>query len=145
MNAVHGLCVNHASIHRIGNKFIMRGVVSTPVPVTFPFSGRPVVGQVINVPMVTNNSIDVNLTGTTTYAGTLPTNNAVFTVNKVSPLGLTVVIGTITLTNASNFSCLLSGPGGLFSAGDVLQLVAPTVQDATLADVGITVFTMREV
>jgi hypothetical protein len=142
---LHGHCVNHSAINKIGHKFISpRAVITTPVPVTFPFSGKPLAGMVINVPMVTVNSVDDSLAGTRVYVGTLPTSDAVFTVKRITALGIVSTIGIITITSASQFSAVLSGGGASLSVGDVLQLVAPAVQDATLADVGITILTMRE-
>lgn len=139
---VQGYCPNHLQINKVGTRMITSGN-AFPVPITFPFSGKPAAGAIINVPMVTPNFIGPNLSATLVYSGTLATANAVFTVNRISG-GVTTEIGTITITNASNTSCTLTGTGAQFGTGDVLQLVAPATQDVTLANVGITIYTVRE-
>ena len=125
-----------------GAKWEAASGLTGTVPIAFPFAGKPAAGALVNVPMTIPLSIAGSLAGTTVFDTTLTTANAVFTVNKISG-GVTTALGTVTINSAGHTSATLAGTGGSLAIGDDLQVVAPNPQDATLADVGITIQTVR--
>lgn len=112
-----------------------------PIPLVIP--GKPAASQVYNVVMATAITIPANFVGTMAYQGTQATAAMVVSVNKISGGALTA-IGTLTLGTASKTAITLSTQAqASLGAGDVLQFAMPSVQDATGADIGITVLAAK--
>lgn len=112
------------------------------VPVAFSVPGKPAAAGMVNIAVTMALTIPSGLAGATVFDNALATANAVFTVNKISG-GVTTALGTVTITPTSHTSATLAGAGGSVVAGDTLQLAFPGTQDATLADVAITIATTR--
>jgi hypothetical protein len=113
------------------------------VPISFPFSDLPPPGGMVNVPMGFDLEVPMGLLGTRTFAINTPTDDATFVLNWVTEVTSTE-LGTITIPAGGATIPILAGPGGKLQAGDVMQIVCPQEQDASLADVGITVLTVRQ-
>ena len=111
------------------------------LPLGFVLPGKPAVSAVFHLVMAMAVVIPANFAGTVAYAGTVASANATFTLNHISG-ATTTEIGTIIFNTTGHTAIALSTQAAVsVAAGDVLQLVAPALQDATLADLGLTILT----
>jgi hypothetical protein len=110
------------------------------VPIAFPFSGKPTASASVYVPMPWALTVPASLAGSVAYCVTNPASAATFTLNRIRS-GATLALGTVQIGTGG--AVTLGGAGGSLAIGDVLQLTAPTAQDATLSDCGITILTTR--
>ena len=117
------------------------GGAEPPIAISFPFSGKPAVNAVVNIPVVFPIRLGQWLGGSISFAGVAPTGTVAFKLYKVVA-GVETEIGTIDF-DSSRPNGGWSGSSGSLATGDVLRMKAPAVQDATLADVGLTVWAER--
>ncbi len=89
-----------------------------------------VVPRAINFP--------VDLVGSLAKAGTAATSAAACTLRRNGSN-----IGTVDFAGAASAATFTLAGGAAFAAGDVLEMLAPSLQDATLADVSITLMASR--
>jgi len=99
------------------------------------FVGNPGDGATVMILTFTRSvTFAANFSGSQGTVGTNPTATATYTVNKNGSS-----VGTIQISTAGAFTFATSGGAAVsFAAGDRLTITAPSPQDATLADVGIT-------
>lgn len=108
------------------------GLTITQVPYDIASSviGKPANGDTIaSIVAVRAFTVASGLAGSYAKAGTAATGSSVFTVYKNG-----ASIGTFTF-GANGTVASFAGAGASFAAGDVLTLIAPSTQDATLADI----------
>jgi hypothetical protein len=108
-----------------------------------PYSqpGLPSAGAIYNVMCPYAFTIPVALAGTHAYAGTDATvADADFSLSKNGA----AAFGTIRFENGGGVT-LISASGASFNPGDRLTITAPGSQNATLANVGFTIYARRSV
>lgn len=113
------------------------------MPLPFSFSDKPGDGQMIHFALIDDVPITIpsGFTGTKSYVGTNPASTAVFTLYYVRS-GSPTSIGTLSISTGGTVT-LTSSSGYTSSSGDTLRMTAPSPQDATLADVCLTVEAAR--
>lgn len=108
-----------------------------PSIITISFAGKPDSGREVLIPLPKNRVVPNNFAGTVGYAAIAPTSSAIFIVSYVRA-GTDTVIGTITVLAASTAITLSIQSSVNLLTGDIFKVTAPAPQDASLANVGIT-------
>lgn len=104
---------------------------------SFGWTGLPVVGALRQFVLPYDCNLSANLAGWQTYANTTGTSSATFAVTLIQS-GTPVSLGNITFGSGSHTGTLPTFSATPMFPGDVLQVLPPATQDATLADVAIT-------
>lgn len=119
----------------VSSNTVTVSVGSQPYDVVCSLPGLPGVGAVILLLTFTRTVVfPGNFSGSAGTVGTNPTSTATYTVKKNgSSIGTVVVStgGSVTFTTTS-------GATETFNSGDRMVITAPSPQDATLADVAVT-------
>lgn len=106
----------------------------TPYDICSCVLGKPDAGATVFMALAVRSfNIPSSFTGSQAKASTAATASSVFTVYKNGSS-----IGTFTFA-ASGSTATFSGAGGAVAAGDLLTIVAPGSQDATLANIAFTI------
>jgi hypothetical protein len=116
---------------QILNKPILPWVAVSYLP------GKPAAGatvSLVKLPMVVN--FPAGLVNSQVSVGVNPTATATYSLQKNG-----VEFGTLAI--ASSGTATWTGTATTFAVGDVFRIVAPTSQDATLADVSISAYALR--
>lgn len=96
-------------------------------------TGRPAANSVLLTFRFTRDvNFPTNMSGSTGYSNTNATGTSVFTLNKNGSS-----LGEMTFPPSTSTPTFLTSSTS-FTSGDILTVVSPSVQDATLADIGFT-------
>jgi hypothetical protein len=93
--------------------------------------------KVISLEMVRAANLPTSYTGSKSRARTAATSTTIFTIKRITQAGVSTDIGTITFDPGGTVGTF-AGAGVTLAAGDVIDVVAPVVRDATIADVYVT-------
>lgn len=109
--------------------------------ISFSFSGLLGPGQQASIPLLINLALPASLIGSVFYCGVRPAATAVFTLQYVRN-AITTTIALISVNTFGVFSVSASGALNL-NAGDIMLLLAPSTQDATLQNVGLSILSTK--
>jgi hypothetical protein len=107
--------------------------------IAFSVAGLPDDAGEYNIMLPFGAVIPAALDGSGGYAGTASTGSAAFSLAKNGA----AAFGTVTFGAGVSAPVFASASGATFVHGDRLTITCPTPQDATLADVGFTIFARR--
>lgn len=113
--------------------------MNTVAALTASITGKPGAADIYNIIVPVALTIPASLTGSAGYSGTNATSSSVFTLSKNG-----TSFGTITFSSGSSTGALSAASSTSFSAGDRLTITCPSSQDATLANVALTIYGTRD-
>lgn len=103
--------------------------------------GKPGDAATYNIMIPHALEIPAGLANSFGYAGTTSTGSAVYNLHKNGG----AAFGTVTFSTGNATPVFAAATATSFVAGDRLTIIAPTPQDATLADVGFTIYARRSI
>jgi hypothetical protein len=108
--------------------------------VAFLFPGKPT--WRVNVVMV--DRVEIDFVGSRGFCESAATADAQFQIRKIDPTGKMTIIGAATFKATQLFHVMFSGYAtSILDPGDLLQVMAPSVVDVTLAHVSMTIRAVR--
>lgn len=126
------LMITHEDVYLIASAAAGGGTVPYDIGLYIP--GLPADGtEVLKFVAVRDFDLADDFAGSRGHVGVNPTATAAFDVKKNG-----TSIGSISISTGGVLTFATTGGAASFTAGDYLQLVNPTPQDATLSGVGIT-------
>lgn len=100
-------------------------------------------GLMVRLAVTRATRLPAGLTGTIAFSGANATTSTAIAIQKRTAAGVTTSVGTLTWTSASSAATVSFTSAVDFAAGDFVQLVGPATQDATLADLSVTLVATR--
>jgi hypothetical protein len=114
------------------------------LPIAASIAGKPAAAsKVWIVPITHTVIIPANLAGSIGYADTVATANATFGLSYRDSGGTLTTLATMVFATGSHNATLSTQASATLTTGGILMMATPTVQDTTLADVGITLLTSK--
>jgi hypothetical protein len=118
-----------------------RCLTNTPIKVVSAVVGRPAAGQIVAIYTADESTIfPANFASLDSVASlkNAPAATATYNVNVISG-GVTTTKGTVQISTGSAFTFATTGGVSFTMAkNNRMEIIAPSSQDATLSDVGIT-------
>lgn len=131
----NGQTVIADSTQTVGLKWVDR-----PVQISATFVGVPANSQVVlYVPATVAMTVPSSCTGSYAKATAAATGSTAF---LVKDLTTSTTLCTATWS-ASGTTATFSGTGGSVAVGDLLQIIGPATADATLANIGVSIYATR--
>ena len=120
------------------------GSVSNTIssPIVFAFSGMPVSGQQVSIPIATQATITANFSGSVYFVGIPPSASVNFEIDQYH-ISNTVITNIGTLTVFSNGTVNAIGNATTLNIGDALIMFAPSPQDSSLQNISFTILSTR--
>jgi hypothetical protein len=122
-------------------RHLKRSAALQPVtPVFFHFPGSPT----WRANMVMVDAVEIDFVGSRGFCESAPTADAQFQIRRIDTMGKMTVIGIAVFKATQLFHVTFSGyVTAILDPGDLLQVVAPSVVDATFAHASITMRAVR--
>lgn len=110
---------------------------------TLSLQGKPLAGYTYAFSVPISIYLPRNFEGASGFCFTTATADAVFSVARLNPISGAVSLGTLTIPAASNYGVIGASAPVRLDAGDAIAITTPNPQDATLADLSISLLARK--